>query len=222
MTRRNSKLGKILSVSVQGVSYYVVVRYDGDVLPDMMGNPVNCGRSIAGVPSYTPEEQIAMAEALIPLNINAAIQCTDPKLLIGSRCIVHLENDVSEFPLSVTIISDGDSRALSRRQMWEIRNTNPDAVIDDRTKKSVKANQPGVYTTMEELLEEVYDPEFHGGMVGVYGDYQDAFRTGQKDMKDLIDFSTKQDEKNITGLQGTRSLRTKDCYSPATVFTGRT
>lgn len=209
-------------MSVQGVSYFAVVRYEGITLPDMMGNPVQCGRSIAGVPSHTPENQCTMAEVLIPLNISAALQCTDPKLLVGACCIVHMESDISEFPLSVTILSDVDARSLSRRKMWDIRNTNPDGVIDSRTKKSVKTNDPQIYTTMEELLEEVYDPEFHGGMVGVYGDNQDAFRTSQKDMDDLIDFGKKITEEAVTGITTARSLRKKECYLPATVFTGRT
>ena len=40
-------------------------------------------------------------------------------------------------------------------------------------------------------------------------------------MSDLVDMSSKQDKNNILGIS-TRSLRTKECYTPATVFTGRT
>jgi ribosomal protein S17E len=58
-------------------------------------------------------------------------------------------------------------------------------------------------------------------MVVVYGDNQDPFRTSIKDMSDLVDMSSKQDKNNILGIS-TRSLRTKECYTPATVFTGRT
>lgn len=222
MIKSSTREGKILSVSIQGNSYFAVIRYEGKVLLDMMGNPVACGRSIAGVPSYTPELTITMTEALIPLNINSSIQCTDPKLLVGSKCIVYMENEKSEFPISAMIISDSDSRSISRKSMWEIRNMNPDAVIDNRSKKYVKEQGTVQYDTLEQLISEVFDPEFHGGAVGFYNDNQDMFRVSTKDMSEYVDFSTKTQEENVTGVAGFRTLRSKLCYMPATVFTGRT
>ena len=41
-------------------------------------------------------------------------------------------------------------------------------------------------------------------------------------MDDLIDFGKKITEEAVTGIATARSLRKKECYLPATVFTGRT
>ena len=86
-----NKVGTIETVSVQGHNYFAVIRYDGEAMQDMMGNPVRCGRYLAGIPFWTPEATATMAELLIPLNINSTLQVTDPKLMVGARCIVHLK-----------------------------------------------------------------------------------------------------------------------------------
>lgn len=216
-----TKQGIIESVSIQGTSIFVVVRYLGEVKKDLMGNPVNCGRTLAGIPSYTPEKLATIAEVMLPLNASAALQITDPKILVGSKCVVHLDPE-SEFPLGVSLMSENDSRVISRRQMWDIRNTNPDGIVDDRTRDSIEKNGTASKSVFNDIYKESYDPEFHKGMVGTYSDIQDPIRTSVRDSGDTIDFSQKQAIKNVTGVEGYRTLRQKDCYLPTTVFTGRT
>ena len=215
-----TRLGTVESISVQGANLFAVIRYKGEVLKDMMGNDVNCGRSLAGVPSWTPEKEINMAEILLPLSVAQALQVTNPNLLIGANCIVHLESDVSEYPISATILSEDNARLITRRQMWNIRNMSADGVLDDLTKLRVAADGSISMELYEGISKEIYDQEFHKGMVGVYGTAQDPFRTNEGHMNQLVDFSTKIDEDKVTGI-GTKKLRTRNCYAPATVFTGR-
>lgn len=217
-----TKTGIIESVSVQGLSFFVVVRYDGVLQVDMMGNPVMCGRYLAGIPFYSPEKTASIAEVLIPLNVSAAVQCTDPKLLIGSRCVVHIDEEKDGFPIGVTLMSESDSRIISRQKMWEIRNINPDGVIDDRTRKEVEKDGSVKKESFKNICDETYDPEFHKGVVGVYNNVQDPIRTSVKDNSDTVDFSSRQSKENIAGIDGYRELRQKECYLPTTVFTGKT
>ena len=218
-----NKVGTIETVSVQGHNYFAAIRYDGEAMQDMMGNPVRCGRYLAGIPFWTPEATATMAELLIPLNINSTLQVTDPKLMVGARCIVHLkgENGKADFPISATITGDDNSRIVDREFLWESRQVNGDGIFDSKTKKIIDAGNTISSSKLDELLGETYDVSSYKGMVVVYGDNQDPFRTSTKDMSDLVDMSSKQDKNNILGIS-TRSLRTKECYTPATVFTGRT
>lgn len=224
IVKSSTKTGKIEHVSIQGHNYYAVARFDGEDLPDMIGNTVPCNRYLAGVLPWTPEKTVTMAEVLIPLNMSSTTQITDPKLMIGSKCLIHLseEEGMKGYPISITLISTDDSRSISRKSMWGIRNISKDSVIDDVSRIYVKENG---LVKEEELIAiegEVYTPDGHKGFIGVYADVQDPFRTSTKDSSDMVDMSSKIDRRFITGIAGTREVRTKECYIPATVFTGRT
>ena len=77
-----SEIGEIQTVSLQGSQIFVVVRLVGETLSDMMGNPVQCGQYLVGIPKGAPEHTATMAELLIPINMTYATQISDPKFLI--------------------------------------------------------------------------------------------------------------------------------------------
>lgn len=222
MIKPSTRTGTIEFVSVQSHNYFAVIRYDGVTLKDPMGNFVTCGKSIAGVPYWTPEETASLSEILIPLNISSTIQVTDPNLLIGARCIVHLSGirGMDEYPLSATITGLDNSRKVSREYLWKIRNTNGDGIIDRRTKIITESEGYLDKSTLEDLMSERYLIDKYKGFIGVYDNGQDAFRTSQKDMENIVDMSSTQKKSNILGIS-TKNLRTRECYSLPTVFTGR-
>ena len=221
---RITRTGKIEHISIQGHNYYGVARYTGVVMQDMMGNDAWCGRYLAGLHPWTPEMSASMAELLIPININSSVQVTDPYLWIGANCIINMapDKELLNYPISLTIIGNDDARSIPREDMFKIRNGNVDGVVDELALKKVQMSGTITRGHVERLLSEKYELDYHKGAVGVSGNHQDFFRVSEKDMSKFIDMTKNIGEEDITGLDKTRSLRTKECYMPATLFTGRT
>lgn len=215
--RSYTEKGEIQSVSIQGSYILVVVRLDGEVLPDMMGNPVRCGRFLVGAPRYAPESTLTMAELLIPINFTFATPISDPKKLIGEKVQVFFRED--GFPDGCILLSMQNSRTLGREYLFNLRKGNQDYIFDDLTKKDI-GNDNHKLEEFKNIKDEVYDPEFHKGMVGTYGDKQNPFVATKSHMHDLADFSVRTNESVIV-TDATRKVREKDCYMPTTVFTGR-
>lgn len=211
--------GQIESVSLQGTQIFVVVRLTGKVLPDMMGNPVNCGRHLVGIPKYAPENNASMAELLIPLNMNSSVQVTEPKTLIGSRVQVFFRSN--GFPEGAMLMGNPDSRDMSREELFNLRLNNRDLIIDQFTEKKIKESDPEKLNKVKDLQKEVYDQEFHKGAVGTYGDKQNMFIATESHRADYVDFSQREAKKDAAIVDTNKTTRKKDCYKPATVFTGR-
>ena len=213
-----TRVGSIQSVSIQGTQLFAVIRLEGEVMQDMIGNPVNCGRHLVGLPRYAPEHTATMAELLIPININSSVQAVDPKTLIDCRVMVFFA--CTGFPEGATIINNSDARVMTRRELFDLRSRNKDGIIDQLTKKEVQAVSREASKKLEVIQGEVYDPRFHKGAVGIYGSEQSMFVAAPAHQSQYIDFSTRID-KEYTILDVQKETRTKDCYMPATVFTGR-
>lgn len=213
-----TRVGSIQSVSIQGTQLFAVIRLEGEPMRDMMGNTVNCGRHLVGLPRYAPESTATMAELLIPININSSIQAVDPKTLINCRVMVFFS--ANGFPEGATIINQPDARVMSRRELFDLRSRNKDGIIDQLTKKEVQAVSKEASKNLEVIQGEVYDPRFHKGAVGVYGSEQSMFVAAPMHQSQYTDFSTRIDKK-YTILDVQKEARNKDCYMPATVFTGR-
>lgn len=214
-----SEQGQIESVSVQGTQIFIVARLSGQKLPDMMGNPVNCGRHLVGIPRYAPENNASMAEILIPLNVTSSIQVTDPKTLIGSKVQIFFKSN--GFPEGAMLMGNPDSRDVSREELFNLRLNNKDLIIDQFTKKKMGESDPSKLKKIEESQSEVYDQEFHKGAVGTYGDKQNMFVATESHRGDYVDFSTKGNNKNSALVDTNKTTRKKECYQPTTVFTGR-
>lgn len=213
-----TRVGSIQSVSIQGTQLFAVIRLEGEPMQDMAGNTVNCGRHLVGLPRYAPESTATMAELLIPININSSVQAVDPKTLIDSRVIVFFTSN--GFPEGATIINQPDARVMSRRELFDLRLRNKDGIIDQLTKKEVEAASKEASKNLEVIQGEVYDPRFHKGAVGVYGSEQSMFVASPIHQSQYADFSTRIDKK-YTILDVQKETRKKECYMPATVFTGR-
>lgn len=212
-----TRQGRVEAVSVQGNNYFAVIRYSGVQLPDMMGNPVDCGRTLAGIPEFISEDVATMTDLLIPINISAIIQVTDPKLIVGSVCVVYHEKDTA-FPIYAVLASDHDARSLKRKLLFNARMSQQDGLIDDISKKQLE--DVGVKDSeLADLLNERYDPHYHKGYVGSYGSHQNMFTTQESHMHDKKDFLPKVRENYVTSLMG-KELRKKECYKPATIITG--
>lgn len=213
-----TRVGSIQSISIQGTQLFAVIRLEGEPMLDMMGNTVNCGRHLVGLPRYAPESTATMAELLIPININSSVQAVDPKTLIDCRVMVFFTS--TGFPEGATIINNSDSRIMTRRELFDLRSRNKDGIIDQLTKKEVKTMSNEASKNLEVIQSEVYDPRFHKGAVGVYGSEQSMFVAAPQHQSQYVDFSSRIDKK-YTILDVQKETRQKDCYMPATVFTGR-
>lgn len=210
--------GKIESVSIQGTQIFVVVRLVGKNLPDMMGNTVSCGRHLVGLPTHAPEHTATMAEVLIPLNMNSSTQVVDPKTLIGSRVQVFFKS--SGFPEGCTLLSNPDARSVSREELFNLRFESKDGIIDQFTEKKIQLTDSQKAELISILKKEKYDQTFHKGAVGVYGNSQNMFVSNPMHQSTFVDFQQKADEKTVIN-DVKKEVRKKDCYMPATVFTGK-
>lgn len=213
-----TRVGSIQSVSIQGTQLFAIIRLEGEPMQDMIGNTVSCGRHLVGLPRYAPEYTATMAELLIPININSSVQAVDPKTLINCRVIVFFT--AVGFPEGAIIINNADARVMTRRELFDLRSRNKDGIIDQLTKKEVQSASKEASKNLEAIQSEVYDPRFHKGAVGVYGSEQSMFVASPTHQSQYVDFSTRID-KEYTILDVQKEARTKDCYMPATVFTGR-
>ena len=212
-----SEIGEIQTVSLQGSQIFVVIRLVGETLSDMMGNPVQCGQYLVGIPKGAPEHTATMAELLIPINMTYATQISDPKFLIGARVQVFFTKE--GFPTGCILMANSDARIISRRAMFDYRLSNKDKIFDSRLKDKLKNR--GILENFNKLSNEVYDTTFHKGFVGTYGESQNMFIATPSHMEDIIDFEQKVDP-SVVRTDSYKTIRTKECYMPTTVFTGKT
>lgn len=217
-SRGYTEQGVIESVSIQGTQVFAVVRLAGFVLPDMMGNPVRCARHLVGIPKYAPEHTASMAEVLIPININSSIQVTNIATFIDAKVQVFFRGD--GFPECAMLCSDSDSRAISREEMFNWRRENKDYIIDGFTKKKIDITDYEKSVMLGDIEREKYEQEFHKGAVGIYGNKQNMHVATESHRGDFVDFEVKQNPKMVIG-DVSKTTRTKNCYYPATVLTGR-
>lgn len=71
-----------------------------------------------------------------------------------------------------------------------------------------------------DIEREKYEQEFHKGAVGIYGNKQNMYVATESHRGDFVDFEVKQNPKMVIG-DVSKTTRTKNCYYPATVLTGR-
>ena len=103
--------------------------------------------------------------------------------------------------------------------MFDYRLSNKDKIFDSRLKDKLKNR--GILENFNKLSNEVYDTTFHKGFVGTYGESQNMFIATPSHMEDIIDFEQKVDP-SVVRTDSYKTIRTKECYMPTTVFTGKT
>ena len=104
--------------------------------------------------------------------------------------------------------------------MFNLRFESKDGIIDQFTEKKIQLTDSQKAELISILKKEKYDQTFHKGAVGVYGNSQNMFVSNPMHQSTFVDFQQKADEKTVIN-DVKKEVRKKDCYMPATVFTGK-
>lgn len=207
--------GTIESLSPQGEKLYAKIRREGDDAPDIEGNIVKINTYLFGNHFNIPEENLTLAEILIPLDIDLSISKVNVDTLLGKKVTVFVEDGN---PIYARLTEESPSRIIDPKDIRQARQLSADPLSID--KNGIDFLQKSGYgiTQIESVLAESLAGNNIDGKTIKYGDQStyDAISKSEQslryDMSTSLPIAT-----NIPASQ----LKNKTCHLQIKAFSAK-
>lgn len=121
--RPTYETGIVVAISQQGNGVYAVVRKQGKQVFDVDNNKVFVNTGLFGNIYNVPEDELAMAECLLPTNLDATRLIMNYQYLVGAKVKVQVEQD---YPRMVHFENNNnyEARVVNREDLYRARANN--------------------------------------------------------------------------------------------------
>lgn len=121
--RPTHQTGVVVAISQQGNGVYAIVRKQGRQVFDVDNNKVFVGTGLFGNIYNVPEDELAMAECLLPTNLDATRLIMNYQYLVGAKVKVQVEQD---YPRMVHFENNNnyEARVVNREDLYRARANN--------------------------------------------------------------------------------------------------
>lgn len=123
--------GIVVAISQQGNAIYAIVRKQGKQVFDVDHNKVFVDTGLFGNIYNVPEDELAMAECLLPTNLDATRLIMNYQYLVGAKVKVQIEQD---YPRMVHFENNNNyqARAVNREDLYRARASGDYLSLKDR------------------------------------------------------------------------------------------
>ena len=155
--RPTYQTGIVVAISQQGNGVYAVVRKQGRQVFDVDRNKVFVNTGLFGNIYNVPEDELAMAECLLPTNLDATRLIMNYQYLIGAKVKVQVEQD---YPRMVYFENNNnyESRVINREDLYRARANNDYLSLKEKEAlaffKAVGADEAIAKLVSEEKVKE--------------------------------------------------------------------
>lgn len=212
--------GTIEKLSIQGDLMYCVVRRESTLYINDIGVPSVKYGSLFGSES-TPENEVSLAEVLIPSDIPPSIITSDFSIFIGKKVEVVISSSNTPVLVLLSRISSSiASRGIEREHIYDIRKKSKDGVLTEYGKTQlVKTGYSK--ERVDNVLKEKYQDIAAKDDILVYGnkkewhsDIKNKDNTGKYNMENIINIDF------VSGITK-EDRKTKQCYIPILSIGGK-
>jgi hypothetical protein len=129
--RPTYQTGIVVAISQQGNAIYAIVRKQGKQVFDVDHNKVFVDTGLFGNIYNVPEDELAMAECLLPTNLDATRLIMNYQALVGAKVKVQMEQD---YPRMVYFENNNNyqARTVNREDLYRARASGDYLSLKDR------------------------------------------------------------------------------------------
>ena len=201
--RPTYQTGIVVAISQQGNGVYAVVRKQGRQVFDADNNKVFVDTGLFGNIYNVPEDELAMAECLLPTNLDATRLIMNYQYLVGAKVKVQVEQD---YPRMVHFENNSnyESRVINREDLYRARANND--YLSLKEKESLEFFRAiGVDEVIAKLVSEEKVKE---GQI-CYGNYSVPDMVSKEDISSRV--ASTIEPTLVVGLEQTQ-LKEKSCH----------
>lgn len=172
--------GVVVAISQQGNGVYAIVRKQGRQVFDVDNNKVFVGTGLFGNIYNVPEDELAMAECLLPTNLDATRLIMNYQYLVGAKVKVQVEQD---YPRMVHFENNNnyEARVVNREDLYRARANN-----DYLSLKQKETFDFFRAIGVDEIIaKKISEEKVKEGQI-CYGNYAVPDMTSQEDKKDRV------------------------------------
>jgi len=215
-----SEYGIVEKLSIQGDFLYAVVRKEGIFYRDEEDKLVNYKTELFGS-NGVPEQELTLAEVLIPTDLLPAMITMDINFFIGKKIEVIINNGFPRMALLSRVTSTYNPRGISSMDINEARTSSETLALESKGKTFLSESGYGS-ERVNSISKEKYIDISGSQSILRYGIEQSWDLDIQKDNKNKSDkdMSEISNFKFVSGLRG-KPLKTKNCYIPILSIGGK-
>ena len=203
--------GIVEKISIQGDLIFTIVRELNKIYINGIGVEIKTGKIIGS--GNIPEQNLILAEILIPTDIHSGNLNIDPKNYIGKIIEVLINNNGIPIIALLSRSSITQARGVEKEDILKIRNKNQNGIIDDNGKTAL-VKMGYSEDRISNILKEKYINIKNDDDILIYGNKKEWYTnskgkesSSKKDMSKLIDI------KYVSGIND-EERESISCYMP--------